>query len=141
MVAGIFLERKASFCKILFFKICIKRRCYISCRENTGKFLTDFKKHFSVLSGTAVGGLICFLRMSRRKAVSGFARVYLSVMRGTPILVLLVISLLKMTSIVGYIAVIDMAKASDIIRTRTSDTFFPLIAIIYFLKNRNFNVE
>ena len=170
---------------------------------------------FSVLLGTVVGGLICFLRMNRRKALSGFARVYISVMRGTPILVLLmiffyvifastglsavmvavitfalnmgayssemfrtaiesvdkgqteagialgftkiqtflfvvfpqalkrvlpvykgeVISLLKMTSIVGYIAVIDMAKASDIIRSRTFDAFFPLIviAIIYFL--------
>ena len=170
---------------------------------------------FSVLLGTVVGGLICFLRMSRRKALSGFARIYISVMRGTPILVLLmiffyvifastglsativavitfalnmgayssemfrsaiesvdrgqteagialgftkiqtfifvvfpqalnrvlpvykgeVISLLKTTSIVGYIAVIDLTKASDIIRSRTFDAFFPLIviAIIYFL--------
>ena len=170
---------------------------------------------FSILLGTIVGGLICFFRMNRRKLVSGFAKVYISVMRGTPILVLLmiffyvvfastglsatmvavitfalnmgayssemfrtaiesvdrgqteagialgftkvqtfifivfpqalkrvlpvykgeVISLLKMTSIVGYIAIVDMTKASDIIRSRTFDAFFPLIviAIIYFL--------
>lgn len=46
-----------------------------------------------------------------------------------------VISNLKMTSIVGYIAIQDLTKASDIIRSRTYETFFPLIAtaIIYFL--------
>ena len=170
---------------------------------------------FSIILGTIVGGLICFLRMRRSKPVAGFAKVYISVMRGTPILVLLmiffyvifastglsatvvavitfalnmgayssemfrtaiqsvdrgqteagialgftkiqtfiyvvfpqalknvipvykgeVISLLKMTSIVGYIAVVDLTKASDIIRSRTFDAFFPLIVvtIIYFL--------
>jgi polar amino acid transport system substrate-binding protein len=38
-----------------------------------------------------------------------------------------------MTSIVGYIAVQDLTKASDIIRSRTFDAFFPLImvALIY----------
>ena len=46
-----------------------------------------------------------------------------------------VISLVKMTSIVGYIAVQDLTKASDIIRSRTFDAFFPLImvAVLYFL--------
>src|SRR5258708_14062040 len=45
------------------------------------------------------------------------------------------ISLVKMTSIVGYIAVQDLTKASDIIRSRTFDAFFPLvlIAVLYFL--------
>jgi polar amino acid transport system substrate-binding protein len=45
------------------------------------------------------------------------------------------ISLVKMTSVVGYIAVEDLTKASDIIRSRTFDAFFPLImvAVIYFL--------
>jgi polar amino acid transport system substrate-binding protein len=40
-----------------------------------------------------------------------------------------------MTSIVGYIAVQDLTKASDIIRSRTFDAFFPLImvAVLYFL--------
>jgi polar amino acid transport system substrate-binding protein len=46
-----------------------------------------------------------------------------------------IISLLKGTSIVGYIAVADMTRASDLIRSRTFDAFFPLIltAIIYFV--------
>ncbi|MDO8899100.1 MAG: ABC transporter permease subunit, partial [Bacteroidales bacterium] len=45
------------------------------------------------------------------------------------------ISLVKMTSIVGYIAVEDLTKASDIIRSRTFDAFFPLImaAVIYII--------
>jgi polar amino acid transport system substrate-binding protein len=45
------------------------------------------------------------------------------------------ISLIKMTSVVGYIAVQDLTKAGDIIRSRTFDAFFPLImvAVLYFL--------
>lgn len=44
------------------------------------------------------------------------------------------ISLVKMTSVVGYIAVQDLTKASDIIRSRTFDAFFPLVmvAVLYF---------
>ncbi len=45
------------------------------------------------------------------------------------------ISLVKMTSIVGYIAVQDITKVGDIIRSRTFDAFFPLLvsALLYFL--------
>ncbi len=168
----------------------------------------------AILLGTALGGLVCFLRMSRQKVLQGLARVYISIVRGIPVLVLLmlifyvvfarvnvdpvlaavlafginfaayvsemfrssiesidkgqteagiaggftkaqtflyivmpqavrrvlpvykgeVISLVKMTSIVGYIAVQDLTKASDIIRSRTFDAFFPLImtAVLYF---------
>lgn len=44
------------------------------------------------------------------------------------------ITMVKMTSVVGYIAVADLTKASDIIRSRTFDAFFPLImvAALYF---------
>ncbi|MDL2221810.1 ABC transporter permease subunit [Parabacteroides sp. OttesenSCG-928-N08] len=176
---------------------------------------TIFITLFAALLGTIFGGIICFLRMSKNIACNAFAKAYISVMRGTPLLVLLmiffyvvfaksglsasvvaiftfalnmaayssemfrtsiegvdrgqqeagialgftkvqtfifiilpqavktvlpiykgeVISLLKMTSIVGYIAVVDLTKASDIIRSRTFDAFFPLIvvAIIYFV--------
>jgi len=169
----------------------------------------------AAIFGTLLGGLVCWMRMSRRKWVSTTAKVYIDIMRGTPVLVLLmlmyyvvmapvnatgivvaiitfamnmaayvsemlrtaiegidrgqteaglalgytrrqtffkivlpqvvkavmpvyqgeVISLLKGTSIVGYIAVADMTRASDLIRSRTFDAFFPLIvtAIIYFL--------
>jgi polar amino acid transport system substrate-binding protein len=170
---------------------------------------------FSVLLGTLLGGLVCFLRMARNRLLSGIARVYISILRGTPVLVLLMIifyvvfasvnidpvivaviafglnfgayvsemfrtsiesvdegqieagiasgftpvqtfiyivmpqairqvlpvykgefvSLVKMTSVVGYIAVQDLTKASDIIRSRTFDAFFPLVmvAVLYFL--------
>lgn len=45
------------------------------------------------------------------------------------------VSLLKNTSIVGYIAIQDLTKVSDIIRSRTFDAFFPLIivSIVYFI--------
>ena len=46
-----------------------------------------------------------------------------------------IISLLKGTAIAGYISVQDLTKMSDIIRSRTYEAFFPLIAtaLIYFL--------
>ena len=46
-----------------------------------------------------------------------------------------VTSLLKATAIVGYIAVEDLTKMGDIIRSRTYEAFFPLIsvAVIYFM--------
>ncbi len=45
-----------------------------------------------------------------------------------------IISLMKGTAIVGYIAVVDLTKAGDIVRSSTYEAFFPLIAvaIIYF---------
>ena len=46
-----------------------------------------------------------------------------------------VVTLIKETSVVGYIAVLDLTKISDLIRSRTYEAFFPLIltAIIYFV--------
>lgn len=46
-----------------------------------------------------------------------------------------VISLIKATAIVGYIAVQDLTKMGDIVRGRTYEAFFPLIAVavIYFI--------
>ncbi len=45
------------------------------------------------------------------------------------------VSMLKLTSIVGYISIEDLTKAGDIIRSRTYEAFFPLIttAVIYFV--------
>ena len=42
--------------------------------------------------------------------------------------------MIKMTSIVGYISIQDLARAGDLIRSRTFEAFFPLIAtaVIYF---------
>ncbi|MEG1500527.1 MAG: amino acid ABC transporter permease, partial [Clostridiales bacterium] len=41
--------------------------------------------------------------------------------------------LIKETAIVGYIAIEDLTKAGDVIRSRTFDAFLPLItvALIY----------
>ena len=168
----------------------------------------------SSLFGTLLGALVCYGRMSPNRLLSRAAMAYIAVLRGTPVLVLLmlvfyvvfasvnispvlvavlafgmnfaayvaemfrsgiegidrgqteaglamgfskaatflyivlpqtvqrilpvykgeVISMVKMTSIVGYIAVQDLTKASDIIRSRTFDAFFPLIlvAVLYF---------
>ncbi len=46
-----------------------------------------------------------------------------------------VIGLIKATAVVGYITVQDLTKMGDIIRSRTYEAFFPLIAVtvIYFL--------
>jgi polar amino acid transport system substrate-binding protein len=178
-----------------------------------GLMLTILISLFSALLGTMLGGLVCYMRMSVNKMLSSTAKVYILLLRGTPVLVLLMIiyyvvfasvnisaaivaviafglnfgayvsemyrtaiesidkgqweagiaggftkvqtfihiimpqalrhvlpvykgefiSLVKMTSIVGYIAVQDLTKASDIIRSRTFDAFFPLImaAVIY----------
>lgn len=170
---------------------------------------------FSILLGTLVGCVICRMRMSSRKWLSGTAAVYIDIMRGIPMLVFLMImfyvifahagvsgtfvavvsfslvfagyvsemfrtaisavgqgqteaglalgltkwqtfrhvvapqavknvmpvykgeaiSLVKNTSIVGYIAIQDLTRASDIIRTRTFDALFPLliVTILYFI--------
>jgi polar amino acid transport system substrate-binding protein len=165
--------------------------------------------------GTLLGALVCMMRMSKNRTVRKLATGFIALIRGTPVLVLLMIiyyvvfasvninpvlvavvafainfaayvsemfrtgiesvergqkeagiamgftktgtfwyitlpqalrqvlpvykgefvSLVKMTSVVGYIAVEDLTKASDIIRSRTFDAFFPLImaAVIYIL--------
>lgn len=46
-----------------------------------------------------------------------------------------VVSLIKATAVVGYIAVNDLTKMGDIIRSNTYEAFFPLIAtaVIYFV--------
>ena len=169
----------------------------------------------SLLLATLLGAIICSLRMSRSKAVSGAARIYIELMRSLPLLLLLLVmfylvfassglgknhiavlcfslyfgayiseifrsgiegvdkgqweagaalgmgkglvlrkvvlpqmllrvlpvyknqmtALIKATSIVGYVSVMDLTKASDVIRSRTFDAFFPLLltAIVYLL--------
>lgn len=46
-----------------------------------------------------------------------------------------VVGLIKATAVVGYIAVNDLTKVGDIIRSNTYEAFFPLIAValIYFI--------
>ena len=46
-----------------------------------------------------------------------------------------IVGLIKATAVVGYVAVQDLTKMGDIVRSRTYEAFFPLIAItvIYFV--------
>jgi len=216
-----YTEERAQTVKISFFKsvsnsfytnIILEKR-YLMILD--GLKVTILISILSALFGTLIGALICFMRMSKRKILSLIARAYISLVRGTPVLVLLMIifyvifasvninptlvavvafglnfgayvsemfrssiqsvdkgqheagiasgfseiqafvyiimpqairqvlpvykgefiSLLKMTSVVGYIAVQDLTKASDIIRSRTFDAFFPLImaAVLYII--------
>jgi polar amino acid transport system substrate-binding protein len=58
--------------------------------------------------------------------------------RGLPLFRAQCISTLKGTSIVGYIAIQDLTRAGDMIRSRTFDAFFPLlvVTVVYFLLAR-----
>lgn len=169
----------------------------------------------SLVFGSILGALICAMRKSRFKIISGFAVVYIRLIQGVPIVLNLMIlyyiifaavdidpiliavvgfsinfaaysaeifrtaidatdkgqleaayalgftkvssffkvtlpqalrhilpifkgefiSMVKMTSVVGYIAIQDLTKMTDIIRSRTFDAFFPLFvtAFIYFV--------
>lgn len=65
----------------------------------------------------------------RRFVFPQVLRIVLPVYRGT------LISMLKDTSVVGYITIHDLTKVGDLVRARTYDGFFPLVstAIVYFL--------
>ena len=58
-----------------------------------------------------------------------------AIRRGLPLYKGQCVSLLKGTSIVGYIAIRDLTRAGDIIRSRTFDAVIPLlvITVIYFV--------
>ena len=194
-----------------FYRNIIEERRYMLLWD--GLKVTIHISFFSALLGTILGAFICYMRMSRCKLCSTLAKIYIDVMRGTPVLVLLMmmcyvaftqfdntpvaiitfamnfaayvsemfrtsissidkgqteagialgfspvrtfcyivlpqavrrvlpvykgelISLIKNTSIVGYVAVADLTRASYIIRGRTFDPFFPLlmVALMYFL--------
>ena len=196
-----------------FYRNIIHEERYLLIRD--GLKTTLVISLLATLFGTLLGGVVCYLRMAKRPLLMLPARGFISLVRGTPVLVLLmllfyvlfasvdidpvfvaviafginfsayvaeiyrtgvesidrgqreaglalgfsrvatfrfiilpqmvrrilpvykgeVISLVKMTSVVGYIAVQDLTKASDIIRSRTFDAFFPLlmVALLYYL--------
>ncbi|MBR1442104.1 MAG: ABC transporter permease subunit, partial [Firmicutes bacterium] len=169
----------------------------------------------SCIIGTLLGILICRMRMSKNAFATAFARIYIKMIQGIPILVLLMVlyyiifnndkvsalqvcilgfsldfaaytseifrsgieavppgqaraakalgftpfhgfikvvlpqalrhiipiysgqlvSMVKLTSVAGYISVLELTKVTDIIRSRTFDAFFPLFttAAIYFI--------
>jgi len=104
---------------------------------------------FSILFSLAVFGLLktCFMAIDKGQFEAGYALGYSKSATISKIIIpeiapmffpayrSALVDLIKTTSIVGYIAVQDLTKVSDIIRSRTYDAFFPLIAItiIYFL--------
>lgn len=180
-----------------------------------GLWTTIVISMLSLLFGSFLGAVICAMRKSRSKIVSGLAIVYIRLIQGVPIVLTLMIlyyilfasvdihpiliavvgfsinfaaysaeifrtaidatdkgqleaayalgftrvssffkvtlpqalrhilpifkgefiSMVKMTSVVGYIAIQDLTKMTDIIRSRTFDAFFPLFvtAFIYFV--------
>lgn len=97
---------------------------YVSEMMRTG---IDAVEKGQIEAATALGynGMQTFCKVTFPQA----ARHFLPVLKGE------FISMVKMTSVVGYIAVQDLTKVSDIIRSRTLEAFFPLIAtaVIYFV--------
>ena len=57
----------------------------------TGLLVTIEITGISLLFGTLFGTLVCFLRMRKNKVVSAIARIYIAVLRGTPVLMLLLL--------------------------------------------------
>ncbi|MBR1871589.1 MAG: ABC transporter permease subunit [Bacteroidales bacterium] len=57
-----------------------------------------------------------------------------AIKKGLPLYASECVSLLKSTSIVGYIAIHDLTRASDLIRSRTFDALLPLliVTLLYF---------
>ena len=55
--------------------------------------------------------------------------------RFAPLLQGNLVSLVKDTSVVGFIAVVDLTRAGDLIRSRTMEAFFPLLSVaaVYFV--------
>ena len=80
----------------------------------------------AALLGTLLGGLVCWMRMSQRRWLQQVAKVYIELMRGTPVLVLLmlmyyvVMAPLDATGIVVAIVTFAMNTAayiSEMLRT------------------------
>ena len=80
----------------------------------------------AALLGTLLGGLVCWMRMSRRRWLQQVAKVYIDLMRGTPVLVLLmlmyyvVMAPLDATGIVVAVVTFAMNTAayiSEMLRT------------------------
>ena len=80
----------------------------------------------AAILGTLLGGLVCWMRMSRRPWLQKVAKVYIDIMRGTPVLVLLmlmyyvVLAPMKATGIVVAVITFAMnlsAYVSEMLRT------------------------
>ncbi len=109
---------------VAIFGFAVNFGVYVSEMMRTG---IDAVDQGQIEAAQALGftGIKTFLKITFPQA----ARHFLPVFKGE------FISMVKMTSVVGYIAIQDLTKVSDIIRSRTLEAFFPLIAtaVIYFL--------
>jgi polar amino acid transport system substrate-binding protein len=104
---------------------------------------------FSVIMGIRIGEILAgaietiditeieAARASGFTAVGAFMAVTLpqAVKRALSPYLISFVNLMKETAIVGYVAIQDLMRASDIIRSRTYDAYFPLLfaALIYLL--------
>ena len=85
-----------------------------------GLQVTLFITAGAVVLGTILGGLICWMRMSRHKWLQKVAKVYIDIMRGTPVLVVLmlmyyvIMAPLEATGIVVAIVTFGMNTAAYI---------------------------
>lgn len=101
--------------------------CFASGAANIYKTALDAVPHGQTEAGLALGftPLQTFFHIIFPQAVK----------RGLPLYKSLCVNILKSTSIVGYIAIQDLTRAGDLIRSRTFDALVPLLAvtILYFL--------
>ena len=101
--------------------------CFASSAADIYKTSLDAVPHGQTEAGLALGftPLQTFFHIIFPQAVK----------RGLPLYKSLCINILKATSIVGYIAIQDLTRAGDLIRSRTFDALVPLLAvtILYFL--------
>jgi polar amino acid transport system substrate-binding protein len=104
-------------------------------------FSLYFGAYFSEVFRTGIEGVDkgqreagAALGMSRRQI---FGRIVLpqALLRCLPLYKTQAVALIKSTSIVGYVSVMDLTKAGDYVRARTFDAFFPLllVALIYLI--------
>ena len=129
-----------------------------------GLYVTLEVTLLATLIGILLGFIVAIIRSTHDRTgkfriLNALCQVYLTVIRGTPVVVQLLIIgfsyaqtmwyivlpqafknvlpalgnefivLLKETSISGYIALQDLTKGGDIIRSRTYDAFMPLVGV------------
>ena len=100
----------------------------------SGAFVSEI--FINAINSISIGQREAYLALGYKES-QGFFRFLMpqAILRFLPVYKGELVSLLKGTSIVGYIAIQDLTKASDIIRSLSYDAFFPLIvsALIYLL--------
>ena len=73
----------------MIYEIFVKNDAWLTILK--GLLVTVEISAFSLLCGTILGSVICFCRMSQSKILSILAKVYISIVRGSPVLMLLML--------------------------------------------------